>query len=199
MGSDPQFAKYPNLSLSQDIFNLSNPACHASSRQSSLKKLQAAIKEHNMAPLYRHLAHPVEGVLNSTGEGSSQPPAAAGSSPGSTGVVVMSDMLARRPSTSRSELVWDEKLYDRLVAENKRELDELTKEEEEAAEAAGETEVQAARGKKAELWARVGDKVCVKLSSFFAVSLPDIQSDMLDLFRIKPSRLMRLCLKILVS
>ena len=72
-------------------------------------------------------------------------------------------------------------------------------EEEEAAEAAGETEVQAARGKKAELWARVGDKVCVKLSSFFAVSLPDIQSDMLDLFRIKPSRLMRLCLKILVS
>ncbi|EGD96820.1 proteasome regulatory particle [Trichophyton tonsurans CBS 112818] len=158
MGSDPQFAKYPDLSLSQDIFNLSNPACHASSRQNSLKKLQAAIKEHNMAPLYRHLAHPVEGVLNSTGEGTSQSPAPAGSSPGSTGVVVVSDMLARRPSTSRSELVWDEKLYDRLVAENKRELDELTKEEEEAAEAAGETEVQAARGKKAELWARVGDK-----------------------------------------
>lgn len=160
MGSDPQFAKYPNLSLSQDIFNLSNPACHPSSRQSSLKKLQAAIQEHSMAPLYRHLAHPVEGVLNA-GEGMSQSPAATGSSPGGTGVVVMSDMLARRPSTSRSELVWDEKLYDCLVAENKRELDELAKEEEEAAEAAGETEVQAARGKRAELWARVGDKVCI--------------------------------------
>ncbi|EFQ98462.1 26S proteasome regulatory subunit RPN7 [Nannizzia gypsea CBS 118893] len=158
MGSDPQFAKYPDLSLSQDIFNLSNPACHSSPRQNSLKKLQAAIQEHSMAPLYRHLAHPVEGVLNNAGEGTSQSPAAAGSSPGSTGVVVMSDMLARRPSTSRSELAWDEKLYDRLVAENKRELDELAKEEEEAAEAAGETEVQAARGKRAELWARVGDK-----------------------------------------
>ena len=33
------------------------------------------------------------------------------------------------------------------------------KEEEEAAEKAGETEVQAARGKRAEFWARVGDKV----------------------------------------
>lgn len=69
--------------------------------------------------------------------------------------------------------MWDEKLYDRLVAENKRELDRLTKEEEEAAEAAGETEVQAARGKKAELWARVGDKVGIMLSYFLTLSLPD--------------------------
>lgn len=166
MGSDPQFAKYPDLSLSQDIFNLSNPACPPSSRQSSLKKLQSAIQEHSMAPLYRHLAHPVEGVLNNSGEGTSQSPA-AGSSPGGTSAAMISDMLARRPSTSRSELVWDEKLYDRLVAENKRELDGLAKEEEEAAEAAGETEVQAARGKKAELWARIGDKVCFSFLFFF--------------------------------
>ena len=46
------------------------------------------------------------------------------------------------------------------MKENEEELETFTKEEEEAAEKAGETEVQAARGKRAEFWARVGDKVC---------------------------------------
>jgi len=54
---------------------------------------------------------------------------------------------------------WDEALYEKLQKENDEELEGYKKEEEEAAEKAGDTEVQAARGKRAEFWARVGDKV----------------------------------------
>ena len=54
---------------------------------------------------------------------------------------------------------WDESLYEKLKADNERELKTFQKEEEEAAEKAGDTEVQAAKGKRAEFWARVGDKV----------------------------------------
>jgi 26S proteasome regulatory subunit N7 len=43
--------------------------------------------------------------------------------------------------------------------ENEKELEAIQKEEDEAAEKAGETEVQAARGKRAELYNRIGDKV----------------------------------------
>ncbi|KAG5294198.1 proteasome regulatory particle [Histoplasma ohiense] len=156
MSSDPQYAKYPNLSLAQDIFNLSNPACPQTSQQASLKKLQSAILHHHMAPLYRHLAHPVDGILNTTGEGatSSQPAAAASSKGG----VVASNLLSGRKVSQKMILPWDEKLYDSLVEENKKELDALQKEEDDAAEAAGDTEVQAARAKRAEFWARVGDR-----------------------------------------
>jgi len=35
----------------------------------------------------------------------------------------------------------------------------MQKEEDDAEENAGETEIQAVRGKRAEFWARVGDKV----------------------------------------
>lgn len=108
-----------------------------------------------MAPLYRHLAHPVEGILNTTGEGA--PPPVAGAS-STTKPLVASDMLPAR-RVSKIDFPWDEKLYDSLVAENDKELETLQKEEDEAAEAAGETELQAARGKRAEFWARVGDKV----------------------------------------
>ncbi|PGH11039.1 hypothetical protein AJ79_05081 [Helicocarpus griseus UAMH5409] len=153
MGSDPQYAKYPNLSLAQDIFNLSNPACSQTAQQASLKKLQSAISDHHMAPLYRHLAHPVEGILNSQGEGTPQHTASAG-----TKVLVNSNLLSGRKVPHKIDLAWDEKLYDSLVEENKKELDTLQKEEDDAAEAAGDTEVQAARGKRAEFWARVGDK-----------------------------------------
>ncbi|KAL8847152.1 MAG: hypothetical protein Q9198_011246, partial [Flavoplaca austrocitrina] len=72
MGSDPQYAKYPSLSLAQNIFTITNPASADSSRQTSLKKLQDAISEHKMAPLYRYLAHPMDGILNTSGEGSTQ-------------------------------------------------------------------------------------------------------------------------------
>ncbi len=54
---------------------------------------------------------------------------------------------------------WDEKLYEKLKADNEKELETFEKEEEEAAEKAGDTEVQAAKGKRAEFWARVCDKV----------------------------------------
>ncbi|KAL2373352.1 hypothetical protein RJ035_004679 [Blastomyces gilchristii] len=155
MGSDPQYAKYPNLSLAQDIFNLSNPACSQTHQQASLKRLQSAISQHHMAPLYRHLAHPVDGILNTTGEGTtSQHTIPAGSKGG----VVASNLLSGRKVSQNLTLPWDEKLYDSLVDENKKELDALQKEEDDAAEAAGDTEVQAARGKRAEFWARVGDR-----------------------------------------
>jgi 26S proteasome regulatory subunit N7 len=67
-------------------------------------------------------------------------------------------MLSARTS-SKIDFPWDEQLYQSLVEDNKKELEGIQKEEDEAEEAAGETEVQAARGKRAEFWARVGDKV----------------------------------------
>lgn len=165
MGSDPQYTKYPDLSLAQDIFNLSNPACAPALRHGSLRKLQSAIEEKHMAPLYRHLAHPTEGILNSPGEGGPQQQqqqnntSQGNNSNNSKTTTINSSLLASRRPSQVLDLAWDEKLYDRLVAENKKELEALQKEEDEAAEAAGETEVQAAKGKRAEFWARVGDKV----------------------------------------
>lgn len=157
MGSDPQYMKFPDLLLAHHVFNLSNPACAQSTRQSSLKKLQEAIFEHKMAPFYRHLAHPIEGILNNSGEGGTQhshPHNAGTSKP-----LITSNMLATRKSEQKIDFPWDENLYQRLVEDNKKELETFQKEEDEAEEAAGETEVQAARGKRAEFWARVGDKV----------------------------------------
>ena len=154
MGSDPQYAKYPNLSLAQDIFNLTNPASSESSRHSSLQKLQNAISEHKMAPLYKYLANPLDGVLNTVGESSAQ---SSDTAPRNTNGA--SNISRSRRGTVDFKLSWDEKLYDRLRAENEQELETFSKEEEEAAEKAGDTEVQAAKGKRAEFWARVGDKV----------------------------------------
>lgn len=56
-------------------------------------------------------------------------------------------------------LPWDESLYEELNKENEKELEAIQKEEDEATEKAGETEIQTARGKRAEFWTRVGDKV----------------------------------------
>lgn len=153
MGSDPQYAKYPLLPLSQHIFTLTNPAAPKTTQQASLKSLQDAITEHKMAPLYRYLAHPTEGILNETGVGSSQQPKSLGRKPSAAG------MVASKHSIPRIDLPWDEALYEKLKTENEEELESFQKEEDEAAEKAGETEVQAARGKRAEFWARVGDKV----------------------------------------
>ncbi|KAL4804529.1 26S proteasome subunit RPN7-domain-containing protein [Aspergillus unguis] len=150
MGSDPQYIKYPDLSLAQHVFNLSNPACPQTVRQSSLKKLQDAITERKMAPFYRHLAHPIDGILNHSSEGAYQPRSSSATKPLST--------LASRRLSQNYEFPWDESLYQSLVEDNKKELADFQKEEDEAEEAAGETEVQAARGKRAEFWARVGDK-----------------------------------------
>lgn len=45
--------------------------------------------------------------------------------------------------------------------DNDEELERFRKEEEEATEKAGETEVLAAKGKRAEFFARIGDKVWI--------------------------------------
>lgn len=152
MGSDPQYAKYPLLPIAQHIFTLTNPSAPKATQQTSLKSLQDAITEHKMAPLYRYLAHPAEGILNATGVTTSQSAKPLGRKPSAAG------MVASRHSIPKIDLPWDEALYDKLKKENDEELEGYKKEEEEAAEKAGETEVQAARGKRAEFWARVGDK-----------------------------------------
>lgn len=156
MGSDPQYAKYPDLSLAQDIFTLTNSSSTPVSRQSSLQKLQNAISEHKMAPLYRYLAHPTEGILNTSGEGATR------KTP-TTNTRKMNGApptLRKRRSSVSVEFPWDEQLYDKLKAKNDEELESFQKEEDEAAEKAGDTEVQAARGKRADFWARVCDQVC---------------------------------------
>ncbi|MCJ1441900.1 MAG: hypothetical protein MMC23_002392 [Stictis urceolatum] len=152
MGSDPQYIKFPELSLAQHIFTLTNPYSPQPARQNGLKKLQDAISEHKMAPLYRYLAHPTEGILNPAGEGSVSR-SSAPSARQLNGAPKLSS-----GATATVDFPWDEKLYESMKEENKTELDSFQKEEEEAAENAGETELQAARGKRAEFWARVGDK-----------------------------------------
>ncbi|KAB8293804.1 hypothetical protein EYC80_009287 [Monilinia laxa] len=153
MGSDPQYAKYPLLPIAQHIFTITNPSAPKATQETSLKSLQDAITEHKMAPLYRYLAHPQEGILNDAGVTSSSTTSnVVGRKPSAAGLV------ASKNSIPKVDLPWDEALYQKLTKENDEELEGFKKEEEEAAEKAGETEVQAARGKRAEFWARVGDK-----------------------------------------
>jgi 26S proteasome regulatory subunit N7 len=152
---EPQFAKYPDLSLSQHIFQLTNPHTSERSRNGSLISLQAAIKEHKMAPLYRHLAHPTEGILNTSGEGPTDAPKVGIRRSSSS---VSSLLATRRPSIDVS-LPWSESLFEELSKDNEKELEAIQKEEDEATEKAGETEIQTARGKRAEFWTRIGEKV----------------------------------------
>ncbi|KAK0743332.1 26S proteasome subunit RPN7-domain-containing protein [Schizothecium vesticola] len=152
MGSDPQFAKWPLLPLAQHVFALTNSYAPQPAQNAAAKKLQDAIAEHKMAPLYRYLAHPTEGALNAAGEGSSNVP---GKAPSRKSSAV--GMMASKTS-SITAIPWDEALYQSLQADNDRELEEIQKEEDEAIEKAGEIEIQAARGKRAEFFARVGDK-----------------------------------------
>jgi 26S proteasome regulatory subunit N7 len=152
---EPQFAKYPNLQLSQHIFHITNPSSSQAVQSSSLQSLQNAIEEHKMAPLYRHLAHPTEGILNLIGEGGSQQPFGGVRRASSSA----STLLATRRPSLAVNLPWDEQMYEKLAAENEKELEAIQKEEDEATEKAGETEIQTARGKRAEFWTRVGEKV----------------------------------------
>ena len=164
MGSEPQFAKFPNLRVAQSIFTLTTGPKAA--QQTSLTYLQDAIKEHKMAPLYRHLAHPTEGVLNSAGESTSATTGeqATGkvSAPSRRGSLVASNLVPpnKKALLETQLLPWDEQLYEELKKDNEKELQDIQTEEDEAEEKAGETEVQAARSKRADFWARVGDKVC---------------------------------------
>ncbi len=158
MGSDPQFAKYPDLTLAQHIFTLVNAP--QTPQSTSLTYLQNAIKDHKMAPLYRHLAHPAEGILNGIGESTAQAPQQPPPKPATRRAsLVSSNLLPSKRPVPSGILPWDESLYEELKADNEKELEQFQKEEEEAEKEAGETEIQAARGKRAEFWARVGDKV----------------------------------------
>lgn len=158
MGSEPQYAQWPLLPLSQHVFTLTNPYASRPTQDAAVKKLQDTIEEHKMASLYRYLAHPLEGILNAAGEGGSSGPGKPLSRKSSA-----VGMIATRGSTATVTIPWDEGLYQKLKESNDKELEEIQKEEDEAVEKAGETEIQAARGKRAEFWARVGDKVCWRL------------------------------------
>lgn len=127
-----------------------------------------------MAPLYAYLAHPQSGRLSkASGDGSgalsptiSRSAATQGSAP-SPGHVLRRTSSINAPSIvgvlggktdSSVELPWDEALYAQLQKDNEAELAAIQKEEDDALENSGETEVQTARGKRAEFYARVGDK-----------------------------------------
>lgn len=150
----PQFFAHPNLALSQSIFTIANPASSKQTQNASLLSIQNAVKDHKMAPLYRHLSHPTEGILNTAGEGSAKQPARL-----RRGSSTSSPLLATKRPVLSVDLPWDEKLYEELKADNEKELEKIQREEDEAVEKAGDTEIQAARSKRAEFWTRVGDKV----------------------------------------
>lgn len=154
MGSDPQYNKWPLLPLSQHVFTLTNGYATKAAQQASVKALQDAIVEDKMAPFYRYLAHPIDGILNTVGEGGATAPGRPLSRKSS-----LVGMVASKGPTSSVNLPWDEALYTRLTQENEKELEAFQKEEDEAVEQAGDTEIMAAKGKRAEFWARVGDKV----------------------------------------
>lgn len=156
MGSDPQYAKWPLLPLSQHVFTLTNGYATKNAQQASVKALQDAIAQDKMAPFYRYLAHPLDGVLNTVGEGGASAPGRPLSRKSS-----LVGMIATKPAAANISLPWDEGLYNQLKEDNDRELEEIQKEEDDAVEQAGDTEVMAAQGKRAEFWARVGDKVCL--------------------------------------
>jgi 26S proteasome regulatory subunit N7 len=125
MGSDPQYAKYPNLLLAQHIFTLQQPSLSAH-HATAHKILTTSIKEHSQAPLYRYIAHKPDGIL-------------------------------------AGKIEWDEAFYNELLKKNEEELAGYNTELKEAEENAGESEVVAAMGKKAELWARILEKACHEL------------------------------------
>lgn len=165
MGSDPQYAKWPLLPLAQHVFTLTNSYATRPAQQAAAKSLQDAITEHKMAPLYRYLAHPIEGILNTVGEGSASAP---GKPPSRKSSAV--GMIASRAASASIPMAWDESLYQSLQTDNERELENIQKEEDEAVEKAGDIEVQAARGKRAEFWARIGDKV--RIAPFWSFMSP---------------------------
>jgi 26S proteasome regulatory subunit N7 len=161
---DPQYMKFPDLRLAQSVFTLASPSAPSSAKQSSLTTLQDAIREHKMAPLYHYLAHPQTGKLNSSGEsGSSQKTSSSSPVPSlrrtsSINTTSIIGVLGGFKHTKGADLPWDEKLYESMKRENDEELAAIQKEEDEAAEREGDTEVNTARGKRAELYARIGDK-----------------------------------------
>lgn len=159
MGSEPQYAKWPLLPLSQHVFTLTNAYATKPAQQAAAKALQDAIAEDKMAPLYRYLAHPIDGILNAVGEGGASAPGKPLSRKSS-----LVGMVSSKPASGSVNMPWDEALYAKLVEDNETELAAFQKEEDEAVEQAGDTEIMAAKGKRAEFWAKVGDKVRLRTS-----------------------------------
>ncbi|KAM3419430.1 hypothetical protein BST61_g5356 [Cercospora zeina] len=171
---EPQYLSYPTLAIAQAVFALASPSTDAAIKHTSLRSLQDDIQEHKMAPLYAYLAYPQTGKLNASGEGSSalSPTITKAIASPSSSAPSPFHLLRRTSSINQPsivgvlggnrdtsvELPWDEQLYEQLKADNDKELAEIQKEEDDAVENSGETEVQAARGKRAEFYARVGDK-----------------------------------------
>lgn len=169
---EPQYLKFPILSLAQNVFNIAAPSTEKQSKQTSVKVLQDDIRQYKMAPFYAYLAHPQTGKLNAAGEGSAVlSPTISRANTNSSAPSPMHTL--RRTSSINTpsivgvlggkkdtsvELPWDEALYESLRKDNETELAAIQKEEDDAEEQAGETEVQTARGKRAEFYARVGDK-----------------------------------------
>jgi len=158
---DPQYMKYPDLSLAQNVFTLASPSTSQPAKQTCLQALQNAIKEHKMAPLYHYLAHPQSGKLNASGESSSSgshsgpPSLRRTTSLGSSSII---GVLGGVKSTAGMDLPWDENLYEEMKKENEQELAAIQKEEDEAVEREGDSEIQQARGKRAEYYAKICDK-----------------------------------------
>ena len=181
---EPQYLSYPVLSLAQHVFTIASPYANPSAKQNSLTALQDAIREHKMAPLYHYLANPTSGKVNASGESGSAVMSPVLSRTNTLGQQQLSSAMPgsglpdqghvlRRMSSINSpsivgvlggnrdtsvELPWDEKVYEELKTSNEEELAAIQKEEDDAVESAGETEIQTARGKRAEFYARIGDK-----------------------------------------
>ncbi|OQO11274.1 hypothetical protein B0A48_05530 [Cryoendolithus antarcticus] len=169
---EPQYLRYPLLPLAQSVFTLASPYTDKPAKHQSLETLQNAIRENKMAPLYHYLSHPQTGKLNASGEGSSsQSPVSSRASTAGKGQSPF--QLLRRTSSinapsilgvlggktdSSVGLPWDEALYKELQEENEKELEAIQKEEDEAVEKSGETEIASVQGKRAEYYARIGDK-----------------------------------------
>ncbi|KAK5633365.1 hypothetical protein RRF57_009079 [Xylaria bambusicola] len=142
--------------MAAHVFTLTNPYAARPAQQAAVKSLQDAISEHKMAPLYRYLAHPTDGILNASGETSSS--AATHQKPLGRKPSAGAAMMASGGLSSAMNLPWDDQVYQQLKADNDKELEEIQKEEDEAVEKAGDTEIMAARGKRAEFFAKIGDK-----------------------------------------
>ncbi|KAL1303413.1 hypothetical protein AAFC00_006804 [Neodothiora populina] len=158
---EPQYLRYPDLGLAQHVFTIASPSASKSAKEASRIAIQDGIKEHKMAPLYHYLAHPQTGKLNATGESESasshkNPPSLRRTSSINTSSIIA--VLGGASASGGVSLPWDEKTYEELKKANEDELAAIQKEEDEATEQAGDTEIQTARGKRAELYARIGDK-----------------------------------------
>lgn len=158
---EPQYLRFPELALAQHVFTLASPSASKSAKETSRIAVQDGIKEHKMAPLYHYLAHPQTGKLNATGEGGASsaqraPPSLRRTSSINTSSIIA--VLGGANNSSGVNLPWDQKYYDELKKANEEELAAIQKEEDDATEREGDTEIQTARGKRAELYARIGDK-----------------------------------------